>query len=412
VTRGRHDRLFAGGFNPGLSMARMSWRHFTFSSATLALLASCSQSVKEPERGLPPPAATAGTDSPSSARPRVSRAALAPALTKTKPLPPRGVTDSTPGASTPDALVDRAEMELARDDIEEATAHLEAALRARPDHRKALCLLARVSHAQAADLAPPLRTARYLQAAESVRRLRDTYKELTAQERELLAPLLYDEACTFAVEGKPDKALDSLAEAVAAGLDAFEMVVTDADLVSIRKLPRFGDLLREVEQKARAHATTAAKLIIAETTPFSFRFELPSITGEEVDLDSLKGKLILVNFWGTWCPPCRKEISPLKQLLAKYGDEGLTIVGINYERAADLDVKDTIRQFVAEHGIPFVCLIGNDTTRNQVPDFVGYPTTLLLDRSGTVRAKVAGYRTFIELEALVVLLLGEAQKKN
>ena len=67
---------------------------------------------------------------------------------------------------------------------------------------------------------------------------------------------------------------------------------------------------------------------------------------------------------------------------------------------------------MANHEIPFTCLIGDDATRNQVPDWVGYPTLLFLDRSRKVRANVVGYRTLIELEAIVALLLGEAAKTN
>ena len=205
---------------------------------------------------------------------------------------------------------------------------------------------------RADELDPPLRASRYIRAGDLIRRLRDTYKDLTAQEREVVAPYLYDEACTYALEGKPEKAMDTLADAVDSGLDVPEMVATDGDLDSIRKLPRFADLLKKLEQNARAQATRAAKRILAEAAPFAFHFELPSIQGKTVNLDDLKGNVVLVDFWGTWCPPCRKELPHFQQLLAKHRDQGLTIVGINYERAAESDVKDTIRQFVAEHDGP------------------------------------------------------------
>jgi hypothetical protein len=111
-------------------------------------------------------------------------------------------------------------------------------------------------------------------------------------------------------------------------------------------------------------------------------------------------------------PASCKELPLLAQLLEKYGAAGLTVVGINYERPGVADAGETVKAYVAAHGVAFPCLVGDDATREQVPGFVGYPTTLFLDRSHKVRAKVVGFRPLIELEALVRLLLDEASKTN
>ncbi len=377
----------------------MSWRRLYPAGLALLLLPCCSDRVKGPEKAAPPAAATAKTKPPLAAGPRQPPQAPVPKAPTSEPL-------------TPDALVDRAERELARGGLEDAIRLLEQALAAQPDHRRGLYLLALASDARAAEMDPPVSASEYIRAGKLIRKLRDTYADLSAPERDALVQCLYNEACTYALGGRPEKALDTLADAVDAGLDAPEMVAADADFVSIRKLPRFTELTQQLEQKAREQATSAAKRTLAETTPSAFHFELPSIEGKQVNLGELKENVVLVDFWGTWCPPCRKELPHFKQLFAKYRDQGLTIVGINYERAAESDVKETIRQFVAEHKIPFACLIGDEATRNQVPDFVGYPTLLFLDRSRKVRAKLVGYRTLIELEAMVELLLGEVAKSN
>jgi thiol-disulfide isomerase/thioredoxin len=312
----------------------------------------------------------------------------------------------------PDALVDRAAKALAGNDVEYAIRLLNQALAAQPDHRDGLYLLALANETRASDMDAPLAAPYFIRAAQLVRKLRDTCTDLSAREREMLVRCFYSEARTHALSGQPEKALDALADAVDAGLRAPELAAGDAALRSIQKLPRFAELYRKLEQRAREHATTSAKRTLAETVPFAFHFSLPSIDGKVVNLDDVKGTVVVVDFWGTWCPPCRKELPHFKELLVRYRDQGLTLIGINYERAAESDVTETVRQFVAENDVSFTCLIGDQATRNQVPDFEGYPTLLFLDRSRTVRAKVVGYRTLIELEAMVELLLGEGAKSN
>src|SRR5581483_2476707 len=130
-------------------------------------------------------------------------------------------------------------------------------------------------------------------------------------------------------------------------------------------------------------------------------------------LDDVPGKLVIVDVWGTWCPPCRKEIPHFKELLTRYRDRGVNMVGINYERATDEqgkpvseeDMKNTIKKFLKEHQVPYTCLIGDDRTKEQIPDFEGYPTTLFLDRSGTARLKLVGYHSLADLDAVIMKLL-------
>jgi thiol-disulfide isomerase/thioredoxin len=387
----------AGGDKPGRPVptreAPMTWRHFTAIVLGLVFVSSCSPSGTDPRQGPRPGPATTAARKPATAAGPAPRAK-----------------EAVPDPATPDGLVARAEQVAAGGDLDESSRLLEKALALQPDHRQALFTLARVAHIRGYESDRAVRGPLYIQSAEAIRKLRDSYKDLSTQERAVIAPLVYDEACTLALEGQPEKALDRLAEAIDAGLEDPDMVKADDDLASLRKLPRYAELIRKLEQGDRERATRNAKALLAENTPFPFRFELPDVDGKRVTLDDLKGDVILVDFWGTWCPPCRKEIPVYKQLLAKYRERGLTIVGINYERVPDAYVRPTVRQFVAEQGVPFLCLIGDDTTRDQIPDFVGYPTTLFLDRARKVRARVAGYHSFTALEAIIAQLLEESSR--
>jgi thiol-disulfide isomerase/thioredoxin len=373
----------------------MSCRRVVTIATGLALvfLASCSTGTRDADRSVPPGKSGIAAADPAPAPPRSAPAA------KKKP-----VADP----STPDAMVTRAEQVAGSGDLVEAMRLLEKALAAQPANRGALFLLAQVAAVRGDEAERAERSALYIQAAEAIRKLRDHYSDLTTQERELLPRLIYNEACAFALEGHSEKALDRLAESIDVGVDDPAMVTADDDLVSIRGEPRYNELIARLETVARARAARNAKAILAVNRPFPFRFELPDLEGKTVTLDDLKGSVLLVDFWGTWCPPCRKELPVYKQLLAKYAERGLAIVGLNYERVPDAYVGSTVRQFVAAEGVPFRCLIGDDKTRDQIPDFVGYPTTLILDQSRKVRAKLVGYHTQIALEALIQPLLEEA----
>lgn len=116
--------------------------------------------------------------------------------------------------------------------------------------------------------------------------------------------------------------------------------------------------------------------------------------------------MLIVDFWGTWCPPCRKEIPHFVELKSKYGKDGLEIVGLNYEGDA-ATAKETIKKFAAENKMNYRCAVGDEATQKKVPNLQGYPTTLFIDRTGKVRLKVVGYHPMAELEAIVSLLLAE-----
>lgn len=137
---------------------------------------------------------------------------------------------------------------------------------------------------------------------------------------------------------------------------------------------------------------------------FPFDFALPDVDGKTITLADHRGKVTIVDFWGTWCPPCREEVPLFVELKKRYGKQGLEIVGITYENGGG-DVKQTIKDFIQENGVSYICVIGDDKTRDQIPDFEGYPTTLFIDRAGKVRLKLTGGRKLAVLESFVKELL-------
>jgi peroxiredoxin len=112
-------------------------------------------------------------------------------------------------------------------------------------------------------------------------------------------------------------------------------------------------------------------------------FELKTLTGETVKLSSLKGKKVMLNFWATWCPPCKAEMPDLEKLY-KQKDEDLVILAVNID--PQLDVKG----FADEYGITFPILLDDDDSVNEAYQILSIPTTYFIDRKGNIQTKFIG----------------------
>lgn len=126
-------------------------------------------------------------------------------------------------------------------------------------------------------------------------------------------------------------------------------------------------------------------------------FSVPAMSGAKgtVSLESLRGKVVLLDFWGTFCGPCRKSFPKLQDLYAKYAASGLAIVGVSEDEADD---KDQIPGFADTYGAKFVIGWDADRTiaRGYKPETL--PSTFLIDRNGVVRYAHDGYHDGEEVE--------------
>jgi peroxiredoxin len=109
-------------------------------------------------------------------------------------------------------------------------------------------------------------------------------------------------------------------------------------------------------------------------------FELKDVDGKAFRLSEAKGTVRLVDFWATWCAPCREEIPMFKDLHATYGSKGFTLVGI----AMDDEGVAKVKPFVDENKIPYLTLIGNDDVAQSFGGIVGFPSKFLVDRDGKI----------------------------
>ncbi len=124
--------------------------------------------------------------------------------------------------------------------------------------------------------------------------------------------------------------------------------------------------------------------------PFPIDFTLPNLQGQVIRLSNLRGQVVLLNFWATWCPPCRAEMPSMQALYQDYREKGLAILAIS----SDVEGKDRVVPFIEKRGFSFPVLVD---PRNVVGTRVrvgGIPTSYLLDKHGRVVGRDVGARNW------------------
>jgi thiol-disulfide isomerase/thioredoxin len=124
-------------------------------------------------------------------------------------------------------------------------------------------------------------------------------------------------------------------------------------------------------------------------------FQLGSADGRAVDLAALRGKVVMINFWASWCGPCRKEMPILEQLNKQYRGKGLALIGVNVEP----DSKAAMN-WLKETPVSFPILFDTDSKVSKLYQVAGMPNTVIVDRRGTVRYIHRGYQAGAENEYL------------
>jgi peroxiredoxin len=127
-------------------------------------------------------------------------------------------------------------------------------------------------------------------------------------------------------------------------------------------------------------------------------FTLPTADGQQVALQQFRGKVVFLNFWATWCIPCREEMPALERLHQTYQAQDLAIISIDLKESAD-----QVKAFFDKHGLSFPALL--DQNGSVFRDYLvaGMPTTYLIGRDGTLLARGIGGRDWARAEALQLI---------
>ena len=134
-------------------------------------------------------------------------------------------------------------------------------------------------------------------------------------------------------------------------------------------------------------AASAAPIAGAQTGMIAPDITLQAIDGSQTTLSSLRGKVVLLNLWASWCPPCRAEMPALNRVAARYGDAGLTVLGVN---ATSQDNEANARAFAREQGLTFPILLDRHGDAARAYRLRSLPTTYFIGPDGVIRDIVVG----------------------
>src|SRR5579884_597200 len=131
-------------------------------------------------------------------------------------------------------------------------------------------------------------------------------------------------------------------------------------------------------------------------------FSVKDLQGHTISSADLRGKVVLIDFWATWCEPCKKEMPGYQSLADRYGSQGFVVIGFKFETMPDME--DPL-QFAKKIGVHYPLAVATEELKQKFGGIKGLPTTLLYDRQGILRSKVIGFEYTSNVELALKPLL-------
>lgn len=131
-------------------------------------------------------------------------------------------------------------------------------------------------------------------------------------------------------------------------------------------------------------------------------FSVKDLQGNELSSADLRGKVVLIDFWATWCQPCKQEMPGYQKLVDRYGSQGFAVVGFKFDTM--MDTEDPVL-FAKRIGVRYPLAVAADDLKQKFGGIEGLPTTMLYDRHGTLRKKVIGFEYTDAIESALKPLL-------
>ena len=143
-------------------------------------------------------------------------------------------------------------------------------------------------------------------------------------------------------------------------------------------------------------ATVAKGRLIGHVAP---DFTLTNIAGQQVSLSQYRGKIVVLNFWATWCPPCREEMPSMEALYQKYKDQGLVMLAVN----VDENGESAVKKFLMKTPYSFPILLDSENVAQNIYGVFRFPESFIIDREGVIVEKIIGGRNWLSAGASKML---------
>lgn len=142
----------------------------------------------------------------------------------------------------------------------------------------------------------------------------------------------------------------------------------------------------QVQQQKQPDPTTTE--IPKDQLPLAPDFTLKTLDGKEVTLSELQGKKVILNFWATWCPPCRAEMPDMEKFYKEYKDKNVEILAINFT-TSEKNPED-VKKFIKDFGITFPVLLDEENIVNDIYQPQGIPNSFFIDSKGVAQYHIIG----------------------
>lgn len=153
----------------------------------------------------------------------------------------------------------------------------------------------------------------------------------------------------------------------------------------------------------KPEAAVSAVPLASAASDLAPDFKVTRINGETFSLSAHKGKVVLIDFWATWCPPCIAEIPHFNELYAAYKPRGFEMIGLSVDQGG----RKVVEPFVVSRGVTYPVAMADDALVDAYGGIRGLPTSFLIDKQGRIAEKFLGYREKQVFEAAIKRLLAE-----
>jgi thiol-disulfide isomerase/thioredoxin len=226
--------------------------------------------------------------------------------------------------------------------------------------------------------------------------------------KKFLAEPLFDLSLALALENNVPVAKALMTEGYGLGFCEFEKMEDSPVWLKAKQDQDLRSHFTQLHQHYLESLRTWSAKELEQFDPFRFNFHVDSIRGGTLSSRDYDGKILVVDLWATWCQPCREALPHFDHLNKDYRRYGVRVVGISMDSPDAPDQsRDTVRDFLAQNEIRIPCGLGSNEIKNCLPAEMKLPTTLFIDRSGTVRYVASGYQDYAKIAAITETLVDE-----